>query len=72
MQLDCITHLDQCLFRDLDNPEKTRIVDARIEIMNLRSRTGIEKVNSYFHEGAAGMHSVLRDVLALIYADICP
>lgn len=54
----------------LDNPEQARLRDVSVEIVDLCSRTGIEKVNSYEHEGATMVCAVSRDVFAAVEAHV--
>jgi hypothetical protein len=50
----------------LHDPEQTRLRDVPVEIVDLCSRTGIEEVNSYEHEGATMVCAVSRDVFATV------
>ena len=50
----------------LHDPEQTRLRNVPIEIVDLCSRTGIEEVNSYEHEGAAMVCAVGRDIFPAV------
>jgi hypothetical protein len=51
--------------RHLGSPEETRREDRRIEVVNLRARTGLEEVNSYLDESAVVAFPVCGHVFAL-------
>ena len=55
----------QRIIRYRDNPEQAGLGNVPVEIVNLRSRTGIEQVNSYEHERSAMVGTILRNVFTL-------
>lgn len=52
--------------RYLHDPEQTGLRNVPVVIVDLCSRTGIVKVNSYEHEGTTMVSAVGRDVLAAV------
>ena len=52
--------------RHLHDPEQARLGSVPIEIVDLCSRTGIEEVNSYEHEGATMVRAIGGDVFPAI------
>ena len=56
---------EQRIIWNRDNPKQTGLGNVPIEIVNLRSRTGIEQVNSYEHERSAMVGTIRRNVFTL-------
>lgn len=55
----------KCAIWHLRGPEEARGKDGSVKVVKLRSRPGIEQVNSYHDEGAAVVLSVRGQILAL-------
>ena len=65
MKPDGILLERKCAIWHLRGPEEARGKDGGVKLVKLRSRTGIEQVNSYHDEGAAVVLSVRGQILAL-------
>ena len=70
MEVHALVVLSNGFIRHRDDPEQTRLRNVAVEIVDLCSRTGIEEVNSYEHEGATMVCAVGRDVLAAVEAHV--
>ena len=68
--MNALIVLSNGLIRYLDDPEQAGLRNVPVEIVDLCSRTGIEEVNSYEHEGATMVRAVGRDVFAAVEAHV--
>ena len=72
MKPDGILLERKCAIWHLRGPEEARGKDGGVKVVKLRSRTGIEEVNSYHDEGAAVVLSVRGHIFALHDPEIGP